>query len=81
MKTTKEMKAAIEKMMRLYEESDNLFDTNEEASDRAYNEAHTICEELINTIVKISRGMIDRKIARTMVLGNPEKLIALCEKF
>ena len=27
MKTTKEMKAAIEKMMRLYDESDRLFDT------------------------------------------------------
>ena len=81
MKTTKEMKAAIEKMMRLYDESDRLFDTNEEASARAYNEAHRICEDLINTIMKVSRGMIDRKTARTMVLGTPEKLIAICEKF
>lgn len=81
MKTTREMKAAIEKMLRLYDESERLFDTDEAASDRAYEAASALCATLTDTIVKVSRGLIDRKTARTMVLGKPDRLIALCERF
>ena len=81
MKTTKEMKAAVEKMLKLYEESERLEEIDEAASDKAYAEAHAICTELVNTIVKVSRGMIDKKTARTMVLKMPERLIEICEKF
>ena len=81
MKTTREMKVAIETMLALYEESERLFDTDEAASDRAYEEASALCVTLTDTIVNVSRGLIDRKTARTMVLGMPERLIALCEKF
>ena len=81
MKTTSEMKAAVQEMLRLYEESERLMDTDEAASDRAYEEAHAISEKLISTLVRISRGLIDRKTARTMVLGTPDRLIAICEKF
>lgn len=81
MKTTKEMKAAVEKMLKLYEESERLEEIDEAASDKAYADAHAICTELVNTIVKVSRGMIDKKTARTMVLKMPERLIEICEKF
>ena len=81
MKTTRQMKAAIEKMLRLYDESERLFDTDEAASDKAYEAASAICVELTDTIVKVTHGMIDRVTARAMVLGKPEKLIAICEKF
>lgn len=79
MKTTTEMKAAVEKMLKLYEESERLEEIDEAASDKAYAEAHAICTELIDTIVKISRGMIDKKTARYIVLGMPERLIEICE--
>lgn len=81
MKTTHEMKAAIEKMVRLYDECDRLMFTDEEASDKAYFEASAICAELTETIVKVTHGMIDKLTARTMVLKSPEKLIAICNKF
>ena len=81
MKTTKEMKAAVEKMLKLYEESERLEEIDEAASDKAYAEAHAICTELIDTIVKVSRGMIDKATARVMVLKMPERLIAICEMF
>ena len=80
MKTTREMKAAIEKMLHLYDESERLFDTDEAASDKAYEAASALCVKLTDTIVKVTKGMIDRKTARAMVLGKPDKLIALCEK-
>ena len=81
MKTTKEMKAAIEKMLKLYEESERLEEIDEAASDKAYEEAHALCVKITETIVKVTRGMIDKATARTMVLRTPEKLIAICEKF
>ena len=81
MKTTREMKAAIEKMIALYDESERLFDTDETASDKAYEAASALCVKLTDTIVKVSRGLIDRKTARAMVLGKPDRLIAICEKF
>lgn len=43
MKTTTEMKAAIQKMLKLYEESERLEEIDEGASDKAYAEAHAIC--------------------------------------
>ena len=81
MKTTAQMKAAIEKMIALYDESERLFDTDEAASDKAYEAASDLCVKLTDTIVKVSRGLIDRKTARAMVLGKPDRLIAICEKF
>ena len=81
MKTTTQMKAAIEKMITLYDESERLFDTDEAASDKAYEAASALCVKLTDTIVKVSKGLIDRKTARAMVLGKPERLIAICEKF
>jgi len=81
MKTTREMKATIEKMLNLYEESERLFDTDEAASDKAYEAASALCVKLTDTIVKVTKGMIDRKTARAMVLGKPERLIVICEKF
>ncbi len=81
MKTTREMKATIEKMLHLYEESERLFETDEAASDKAYEAASALCVKLTDTIVKVTKGLIDRKTARAMVLGKPEKLIAICEKF
>ena len=81
MKTTKEMKAAIEKMLKLYEESERLEEIDEAAADRAYEQAHALCVEITETIVKVTRGMIDKATARVMVLKTPEKLIAICEKF
>ena len=81
MKTTAQMKAAIEKMIYLYDESERLFDTDEAASDKAYEAASALCVKLTDTIVKVSRGLIDRKTARAMVLGKPDRLIAICEKF
>ena len=81
MKTTTQMKAAIEKMIALYDESERLFDTDESASDKAYEAASALCVKLTDTIVKVSKGLIDRKTARAMVLGKPDRLIAICEKF
>ena len=81
MKTTTQMKAAIEKMIALYDESERLFDTDEAASDKAYEAASALCVKLTDTIVKVSKGLIDRKTARAMVLGKPDRLIAICEKF
>ena len=81
MKTTKEMKTAIEKMLTLYEESERLEEIDEAAADRAYEQAHALCVEITETIVKVTRGMIDKATARVMVLKTPEKLIAICEKF
>jgi esterase/lipase len=81
MKTTKEMKKAIENMLKLYEESERLEEIDEAASDKAYEEAHALCMEITETIVKVTRGMIDKATARVMVLKTPEKLIAICEKF
>lgn len=81
MTTTRQMKSAIKKMINLYEESERLFDTDESASDKAYEAASALCVDLTNTIVNASRGMIDRRTARAMVLGKPDKLIAICEKF
>ena len=81
MKTTAQMKATIEKMIALYDESERLFDTDEAASDKAYEAASALCVKLTDTIVKVSRGLIDRKTARAMVLGKPDRLIAICEKF
>ena len=81
MKTTAQMKAAIEKMIALYDESERLFDTDEAASDKAYEAASALCVKLTDTIVKVTHGMIDRKTARTMVLAKPDRLIAICEKF
>lgn len=81
MKTTAQMKAAIEKMISLYDESERLFDTDEAASDKAYEAASALCVELTDTIVKITKGMIDRKTARAMVLGKSDRLIAICERF
>jgi esterase/lipase len=81
MKTTKEMNAAIEKMLKLYEESERLEEIDEAAADRSYEQAHALCVEITENIVKVTRGMIDKATARTMVLRAPEKLIAICEKF
>lgn len=81
MKTTAEMKSAVQRMLDLYDESDRLFDSDEAASDRAYEEASAICEELSSTIVRVTRGLISMKGARAIVLGKPEKLIAICEKY
>lgn len=81
MKTTAQMKAAIEKMIALYDESERLFDTDEAASDKAYEAASALCMKLTDTIVSVSKGLIDRKTARAMVLGKPDRLIAICEKF
>ena len=81
MKTTRQMKTAIKKMLKLYEDAERLENTDETASDKAYEAAHAICMELTDTIVKATRGLIDRPTARAMVLGKPEKLIAICEKF
>ena len=81
MKTTRQMKEAIKKMLALYEKSEALFDTGEAASDAAYEAASALCKELTDTIVKVTHGMIDRKTARTMVLAKPDRLIAICEKF
>lgn len=81
MKTTAEMKAAIQKMLKLYEESERLEDIDEAASDRAYEEAHALCEEITGAIIKATRGMIDKATARIMVLKTPESLIAICDKF
>ena len=81
MKTTREMKKAIEQMLKLYEESERLEEIDEAASDRAYEKASAICKEVTDTIVKVTGGKIDRRTARTMVLGHTDKLIALCEKF
>lgn len=81
MKTTKEMKAAVEKMLKLYEESERLEEIDEAAADRAYEQAHALCVEITETIVTVTRGMIDKATARVMVLKTPEKLIAICEKF
>ena len=81
MKTTQDMKAAIQKMLQLYEESDQLFLEDEAESDRLYSEAHAIEQELVRTIVKVSRGLIDQKTARTMVLKMPDRLVEICDKF
>jgi hypothetical protein len=81
MKTPKEMKSAIEEMLRLYEESDRLFLEDEDESDRLYKEGYSIEQELIRTIVKVSHGLIDQKTARTMVLKMPDRLIEICNKF
>ena len=81
MKTTAEMKAAIEKMLHLYEECERLEEIDEAASDKAYEAASTLCAKLTDTIVKVTHGMIDRRTARAMVLGKPDRLIAICEKF
>lgn len=81
MKTTKEMKTAVEKMLKLYEESEQLEGIDEAASDKAYAEAHAICTELVAAIVNVSHGMIDQATARTMVLKMPNRLIEICEKF
>ena len=51
------------------------------ASDKAYEAASALCVKLTDTIVKVSKGLIDRKTARAMVLGKPDRLIAICEKF
>ena len=80
-RTTAQMKSAIEKMVRLYDDSERLFDVDEDASDRAYNEASAICADLTTAIVRASHGMINRITARAMVLGKPDRLIAICEKF
>ena len=83
MKTVKEMKAALEKMNRLYEESDRLFLEDEDASDRLYKEGFDIQTEIANTLVKISRGLIDKATANTMVFKKEyqARLLAICEKF
>ena len=81
MTTTSEMKSAIEKMQRLYEESDRLFLEDEAESDRLCSEAHAIEQELVRTIVKVSHGLIEQKTARTMVLKMPDRLIEICNKF
>jgi hypothetical protein len=81
MKTPKEMKSAIEEMLRLYEESDRLFLEDEDESDRLYKEGYSIEQELVRTIVKVSHGLIDQKTARTMVLKMPDRLIEICNKF
>lgn len=81
MKTTAQMKAAIKKMIALYDESERLFDIDEAASDKAYEAASALCVKLTDTIVKVSKGLIDRKTARAMVLGKPDRLITICEKF
>jgi hypothetical protein len=81
MKTTKEMKSAIEEMLRLYEESDRLFLEDEDESDRLYKEGYSIEQELVRTLVKVSHGLIDQKTVRTMVLKMPDRLIEICNKF
>lgn len=81
MKTTREMKAAIEKMNTLFDECDRLMFTDEAASDKAYFEACAISAELTNTIVKVSKGLIDKATAGLMVRKYPDRLIAICEKF
>ena len=81
MKTTREMKAAIEKMNALFDECERLMFTDEEASDKAYFEACAISTELINTIVEVSKGMIDKATAGLMVRKHSDKLIALCDRF
>ena len=81
MRTTKDMKAAIEKMQQLYDESDRLFDTDEDASDKAYEAAWKIADELTETIVRISKGMINKRTAAKMVHNMPDRLIAICDKF
>ena len=81
MKTTREMKEAIEKMNSLFEKSERLMFDDEAASDKAYEEGYAIMNKLMDTIVKISKGMIDRQTANLMVAKHSDKLIALCDKF
>lgn len=81
MKTMREMKKAIEQMLKLYKETERLEEIDEAASDRAYEKASALCKDLTDTIVNVTGGQIDRRTARTMVLGHPEKLIALCNRF
>ena len=81
LRTTKQMNAVLKKMQDLYEASERLFDIDEKASDEAYNRASAMCDNLVDTIINVTHGMIDKRTARTMVLGKTDKLIALCERF
>ena len=83
MKTVREMKSALDKMNRLYEESDRLFLDDEDASDRLYQEGFAIQAEIADTLVKISFGCIDKKTANTMVFKKEyqARLLEILEKF
>ena len=81
MKTTREMKEAIEKMNSLFEKSERLMFDDEAASDKAYEEGYAIMTELMETIMKVSKGLIDKPTAHLMVAKHSDKLIALCDKF
>ena len=83
MKTVRELKAALEKMNRLYEESDRLFLIDEDASDKLYSDAYAVQTEIADTLVKVTSGIIDRKTAHTMIFRKEyqARLLAICEKF
>jgi ABC-type uncharacterized transport system substrate-binding protein len=81
MTAEKKMLNQLKEIERLDKLSSDLMDTDEDASDKAYDKMWALAEDVANLISKSTFGQITRKTALYMVFHKREKLIALCKKF
>lgn len=81
MTAEKRLLTKLKEIDRLDKLSTDLMDTDEEASDLAYEKMWAVAREVADVIVKSTFGKINNKIALTMIFHKRDKLIALCKRF
>lgn len=81
MKIEKNLLKKLEEIDRLNKLSDDLMDTDEEASDKAYGQMWDLAKEVADTLVKITKGQINRQVALKMVWSMRPQLVNLCKRF
>lgn len=76
------MLAQLKEIERLDKLSSDLLDTDESASDKAYEDMWKLVEEVASLISRSTFGQItEKKTARYMVFHQRDELIALCKRF
>lgn len=58
-----------------------LIDTDEDASDKAYEQMWNLVDEVATLIVKSTSGRITETVAKRMIFHKRPQLIALCKRF
>lgn len=81
MTAEKKMLNQLKEIERLDKLSSDLMDTDEDASDKAYDKMWTLAEDVASLISKSTFGKITRKTALYMVFHQRDKLITLCKRF
>lgn len=64
----------LDEIDRLEKLSDDLMDTDEDASDEAYAQMWAVAREVADEIIRLTSGQIEKNIALKMVFHKREKI-------